>query len=536
MRTLTAALLLVCLLPFGATRAVVVEIHVTSAANSGPNTLRQAIIDGNALVANNDLPLILIDLPGSSPIMLASPLPALVASYVRIHGTQASRAVIDGRNAHQILRTNSSVLVFGLRNVSVMNGFSTTSASACLSMSVPTSMGFATLEKVWFQGCRQAVGVARGAAINTSHNLTIKNSYILDNKNVGTTSAEGGAIYAAGPIQISKSYFASNSAKAQGAAFGGAIYMADPDRSLTITDSQFTFNSVKSLGVTLSANGGAIYAGEGSEVDIEHSSFEGNEALTPARPGFSNGGAISTGGHLKITRSSLVANQAAAGGAISYFEFDAPTETNVEIHNTSFILNKAIAGPGGAINTSRGMLTLRNNTFWHNSATERGNNLADSAGGGKLAHVWNNLFTAGSGTSSSCYFFSLVTPASTGYNILANSDCGLGAGPGDQITIGLGIIGLKVDPISNFVSVWMVQDSPAVEGGNPAAVDDNIPSACPKFDAPGNARPALGIGVDGNGPPIPARCDIGAYESPGEAPLFYGSFDDPLFGYQDWGS
>lgn len=168
-------------------------------------------------------------------------------------------------------------------------------------------------------------------------------------------------------------------------------------------------------------------------------------------------------------------------------------------------------------------MTLRNNSFWHNSAAQLGNNLANSTGS-VLEYVWNNLFTPGDGSSSSCQGF--AAPTSAGYNVLPNANCGLGAGPGDQITMGLGIIGLKLDSI-DVASVWMVQDSPAVEGGNPATVDDNTPEACPELDAPGNARPALGIGIAGSGPPVPARCDIGAYESPGEAPLFYGSFDNP---------
>ena len=532
MRTLTAVLLLICLLPLGATRAATIDIHVTSAADSGPNTLRQAIIDGNALVANNDLPRILIDLHGSSPIMLASPLPALTPSFVRIHGTKGTRAQIDGGGAHWILRTNSSVLVLGLKNVALLNGYSATAASACLRMAAPTSAAFATLENVWFQGCKQSVaGLANGAAISTSHSLTIKDSYFKANQSVSGDSVRGGAIYANGSVQISNSQFVANFAIASIMAYGGAIYMSAPDKSLTITDSEFVDNKAVGVGATGYSRGGAIYAGESVDVAIEHSSLVGNGALTPTRPGFSGGGAISTSKRLQITRSSLVSNQADHGGAIDHFQLDVPTETNIDIRNTSFILNKAIANRGGAINTNRGMLTLRNNSFWHNSAVEGGNNLADSSGGGKLAHVWNNLFTAGDGSSPSCIYFSLVTPASTGYNIVPNADCGLGAGVGDEITIGLGIIGLKLDPI-DVASVWMVQDSPAVEGGNPAAVDNNVPSACPKLDAPGNARPALGIGVPGNEAPIPPRCDIGAYESPVEAPLFYGSFDDPLLGYE----
>ena len=160
MRTLIAALALVCLLPLGA-HAAIVDIHVTSAANSGPNTLRQAIIDGNALVATNDVPRIMIDLDNASPILLTAPLPTVTATYLQIRGTGSHRARIDGGGAHRILTTNSSVLLLHLKNVVLINGYSTQGAG-CLQMSNPTSSGFATLENVWFRNCKQS-GVGSGS-------------------------------------------------------------------------------------------------------------------------------------------------------------------------------------------------------------------------------------------------------------------------------------------------------------------------------------------------------------------------------------
>ncbi len=505
MRTFTAALLLVCLLPFGATRAAVVDIHVTSSADSaavvdihvtssadsGANTLRQAIIDGNALVANNNVPRILIDLNGSSPIVLTSPLPNMTATSFQINGAKAGRAVIDGNDAHRILVTDSTVLLFGLKNVALLNGFSTTTSSACLGMAAPASTGYATLENVQIQGCKQAAaGIAQGAAISTAHNLTIKNSTFQFNESVGTSSVQGGAIFIGGNVDLTirGTYIGSNRAVSNGPA-GGAR-----------------------------ASGGAIHMLGGASITIDDSVFTSNYVKTSNDPGPSIrfGGALDVrlSGALVVRRSAFVNNDAGEGGAIYHWGTPSSTPT-VELRNVTAFANQATLGSGGFL-ASTGVLTLYNNTFWRNSASMAGDNLAGTFGA-TIHTAYNNLFAAGKGAGDSCTGFTMSFSA--GYNIVPAIECGLGVGSTDKVTSDLHIRGAYMGPGQDY-TVQLYARSPALDAGNPLIPDDTSFARCTETDSIGQPRP-----VDASATGAPAICDIGSLEAQSEPPLFIDDFE-----------
>ncbi len=492
MRPLIAALALalVCLLPLTA-RGAIITINVTSAANSGPNTLRQAIIDGNALQTNNNVPRILIDLDSSTPILLTSALPAMTAPYFEIKGIRAGQAVIDGAGAHRILTSSSAVLLFSLKNIRLFNGYSTTAAAACLDMAGGTSAAYTNMEDVWFQNCVQsASGVANGGAIRTGHNLTIKNALFQFNASIGTSSTQGGAIAMLGntDLTIRSSRFYSNRAESN-AAVGAA-----------------------------SATGGAIFVVDGKSITIEDSKFVDNHARTPndSGPGIRYGGALDVrlDGKLSLLRTALVSNDAAEGGAIRHRGVFTGNPI-VEMRNVSAFDNRATLGNGGVL-LSNSQLILYNNTFWRNSASQAGDNLA----GFNTAFVsaaYNNLFAAGVGAGDSCTGYNYAS--SSGYNIVPAIECGLGGGTTDIISNDLHIRGAYTGPGWDF-TVQLNSSSPAFDAGNPQAPSDTILARCATTDFLNRPRPA-----DASGTGATPRCDIGALEAQSEPSLFIDDFE-----------
>lgn len=472
--------------------AAVVDIHVTSHADSGPGTLRQAILDGNTFPASGNVPRILIDLDGSNPIVLASVLPTLTAPSFIIQGNLPGKAVIDGNHAVRILDVNAAVLLFSLRNLRLQNGASTSSAGACLHMPGNANAGYATLDGTWFQSCTQdSAGIANGAAVNMGRNLTVTDSVFQFNQSQGVSSTQGAAIalFGSNDLTVSNSYFGSNHAVSSGSpgtgqALGGAIFIASGD-TVSIADSTFTDNDARtpnssSAGSTL---GGALYATLSAPLEILRSAFTGNDA--------------------------------GAGGAIFHVGNDS-NNASVSLRNSSLYDNHASQGRGGAL-FSNSRLTLRSNTFWKNSASESGDNLATASSGVQIDAAHNNLFAAGTGSGDSCSGYATAT--ASGYNIVPAIECGLGSGGGDQVTTDLHIRGAYSGPGLDY-SVRFYAHSPALDAGNPISPDDHDSAACPLVDGILQPRPA-----NGSGTAAPARCDIGALEEQAEVALFVDNFD-----------
>lgn len=483
-------------------QAAIIDIYVTSSDDSGSNTLRQAIIDANANDLQNNGSKIRIRLSNNDPIDLTSNLPQITARVITIAGDNGYYPRINGNAAHAMFQATTNVVLFALRNLDLERGQSAANRGGCVEFA---SAGNINIENVSFFGCE-----ARG-----------------------DPTASGGAIYANGTVEISQSQFFTNYANGNHGAWGGAIYHPGFNGELTILDSQFNGNQAVAVATSASASGGAINAK--AKTRIERSSFLHNAARSPNDQYGASAGAIEqTGAPLALFRSSLIANRASSsGGAMGFHQDTTPTEVNLDLRNNLFVLNAAEANKGGAIYSNNGMLSLRNNSFWHNSAHHIGDNLYGSTNS-VMAQASNNLFMIGDGNRDSCTSFNTASSTTSSvYNILPAVQCGMGSGPGDRHTQDVGIIGLQYDAAAPGKSyLWLVQDSPAIEGAYPSTPDDDDPHACPELDGPGNARPQLGIGIPGSGPPIPARCDIGAWESPGEAPLFYSGFDDPLHGFE----
>lgn len=472
-------------------RAAIVDIHVTSAADSGPNTLRQAIIDGNALPASNDAPRILVDLDGNNPILLQSPLPTLTAPVFYIIGNLQGRARINGQDTHTILDVHPDVLLLRLEHLGLYHGLSGNASAACLNMPGDSRAGSATLMDVWIQSCKKTTtGVARGGAVVMGRNLTVTDSVFQFNQALGSSDVAGGALALTGnnSMTASNSYFGSNMARASGGT---------------------------SVGL---ARGGAIFISLGNTLSISDSTLVENVAIAPNNPdsGRELGGALYAAlkDEAEIERSSFAFNQTGTGGAI--YHFATTTDATLFMRNTTAYKNSAFEGMGGAV-FSNGDLSLRSNTFWKNNAVVAGDNIATDTAGLDIDSAFNNLFAAGDGVGDSCHGFG--SSLASGWNIVPAAECGLGNGNGSQINTNLHIRGVY-SGVGPTHTVELYAGSPALDAGNPAAPDDSDFDTCPETDMLGQPRP-----VDSSGTGAPARCDIGAREAQSEPSIFIDNFD-----------
>ena len=125
---------------------------VSSTADSGPETLRQAILDANATGGDDT-----IEITATGTIVLSSPLP-MIADNTVLNGTGTNQVTISGNNAVQIFSTKSGT-------TNVFNG-------------VSISRGLATNDK-------------QGAGISNAGDLTLMNCAVEDNT---TIAGLGGGI------------------------------------------------------------------------------------------------------------------------------------------------------------------------------------------------------------------------------------------------------------------------------------------------------------------------------------------------------
>src|SRR6185369_11380780 len=144
---------------------------VSSTADSGGGTLRQAILDAN-FAAGDDT----IEITTTGTIALSSLLP-LIADNTVLNGPGTNQLTISGNNAVQIFSMKSGT-------TNIVNG-------------VSLSGGRATND-------------AHGAAISNAGDLTVMNCAIVDNT---TISGLGGGIYNAGNLTVLNSTIARNSVR-----------------------------------------------------------------------------------------------------------------------------------------------------------------------------------------------------------------------------------------------------------------------------------------------------------------------------------
>ncbi len=297
---------------------------VTNTNDSGPGSLRQAVLDANA---NPGLDDVVFSSVSGSIILTTGQID--VTDSVNINGPGASVLTVDGNNASRIINASPYYApTITVKGLTLTNG-----------RVEETSNGFPR---------------GLGGAIFNSGGLTVVESVITGNQ----ANANGGGIYAGAYVDtvIQESTVSGNTANSGGGIFGNYVTVQDSTVSgnrakfggglgtsccygrITVENSVFSGNHSESFG------GGAINASnDKSGFSVQNSTFTGNTTG-------GSGGAISRTDRFNSTRivnSAFFRNTAtgdcgAINGNTSYGSF-------IEIQNSTFSGNTAMTGDGGAL-------------------------------------------------------------------------------------------------------------------------------------------------------------------------------------------
>lgn len=319
---------------------------VTNVDDSGPGSLRQAIIDAN----NNPNPPGMVDeivfnVPANSVIPTDAAVDntftgqMTITDAVEISGPGADMLTIDAQMLGRIFNIddgNPADIVVSIDGLSLING--------------------------------SAPGPATGGAIVNLEILSI-DSCVFDNNFSGNG---GGAILNGGTIvDITDSTFSGNISED-----GGAIFNNVDSTIETITGSTFQNN-------LSNASGGAIFNNAGSTVmEISNCTLSGNNA--------NGGGAIDNAGTIDLITSSTFADNLAFtdnGGAISNRD-----GTITTITNSTFSGNNAFIDGGAIYNLADTINTISNSTFSGNNAGVDGGAISN-VGDGTITEINTNSFS-----------------------------------------------------------------------------------------------------------------------------------------------
>jgi predicted outer membrane repeat protein len=276
---------------------------ITNLNDSGPGSVRQAIINANASASAYTA-----SFSVSGTIMLASTLPAIAnTAGLTINGT-GQTVTISGNNAVRVIQVDAGASLT-LNDLTIANGYSAGEGGGIW------NDGTLIITNSAFSGNRAETSGGGIYSIGTL--MTITNSTFSGNSAIagGDGIADGGGVYSgigAGPLTITNSTFSRNAAVQ-----GGGLYMV---HTVNITNSTFSENSA--------GWGGAILTTVGTSIlTIANSTFSDNSA-------YGEGGGINNGGTLDITNSTFSGNNAAVeGGGIS--SYDTATLRNTIVANST---------------------------------------------------------------------------------------------------------------------------------------------------------------------------------------------------------
>jgi hypothetical protein len=281
---------------------------VTSLADSGAGSLRQAVLDANSAGGDNT-----ITFAVNGTVTLQSALPDL-SSNVDIEGPGPSslsvqRSPAPGTPAFSILTVDSYATVrvagvmltngSGFYGGGIFNDGGTLTVDNC----------FVIANTAWRGGGILNFGTLTVSASILSTNVATNNGggianfgpLALDHSILsGNSGDNGGAVYnfGAGSLALSYSTLSYNSAN-----FGGAI--ADNGGTVTVDSSTVAYNTALS--------GGGIANPYGGTVVVRDSTLAGNTATSAAGGGIAN----DSGAVLTVSNSTIAGNAAASGGGIA---------------------------------------------------------------------------------------------------------------------------------------------------------------------------------------------------------------------------
>jgi len=326
--------------------------EVTTTADAGGGSLRQAIVDANA-AAGPDTITFAPSVTGS--ITLASDLPYVTTDALAIQGPGADVLAIDG-DGRRILNFTDSI-TSGTNSVSglTLTGGFTLGNGGAINLDSGGSDLEVTDAVISGNTARgDGGGVALVATNGGSGALTVTNSTITGN----TTDGGGGGVYFYGDGDVRDQLTITGSTISDNVADGGGGGLYAKYGTVSITDSVFSGN-------TTDGGGGGLYL-RYSNTDISGTTITGNEATDE-----SGGGVKASESIVTVDATTISGNSSDSGGGGVYV--DNGVGYSFTMRNSTVSGNTAgFYGGGLYFNEAGGSATIENSTISGNTAGQAG--------------------------------------------------------------------------------------------------------------------------------------------------------------------
>ncbi|HCU25395.1 MAG TPA: hypothetical protein DF383_10270 [Deltaproteobacteria bacterium] len=475
---------LLCIFTFGAFSLQAAT--VTSNADSGAGSLRQAILDA----VDGEIISIPADTSMGGPIILSGQI-QILQSNLTIQGAGAGLTTIDGDQKDRIFEIGDGVTptLVTITGMTIKNGKTVGESGAGISVNSSSTLqlhdshvGPNTAEIFIFPGGFQ---LAPGGGIASSGSLFIFNSTIDGNSATGgggilcdgplaeltdttisnnkSTLVSGGGIFNRCKLTLRGTSLGTGACNVTGNTgnSGGGIF----NHSNSFQNPEIYIDTCTISNNTGQAGGGIRNSNSGGNVSttIFNSIISGNHAITAAPYAASGiGGGIANGDLFDVTskpltidRTTISNNDATGiGGGIANFDSSGSlmitnttlsenysdsfggggiaTNSSADISNTTFYMNETNGDGGGILNFDQSTINLNNVTIANNTADKDG--IGGGNGGGIAGHdsatinfqntlIADNFDTSTSGAvDKDCSTTGGLTLNSQGYNLIGVVD------------------------------------------------------------------------------------------------------------------
>ncbi|THH39504.1 choice-of-anchor Q domain-containing protein [Neolewinella litorea] len=353
--------------------AVAATITVTTTANDGSGSLRQAV----ASAAPGDM------------IVFAAATDHHAITLLSVINIEKNLTVVGNGMTNTLIRGNFTNRAFSIRkgatvtikDLSIFDGVERIGGG--LRIRAGSSL---VIEGIHIYNCvaNGPVATQGGGAIFNEGNLTIVDSKLTGNAAVGP-SGSGGAIFNApgGALSISGTRIESNEANRAG---GGIEDVSGSGTVVTISDSKILRNTVNNA----PGNGGGIHVGSNGDVMLVGTTIDLNKAGAEGG-GVWNGAGTLTVDNSLVRQNVAMGNDADQGGGGLYNNGGG----TIVLQNNARVLNNKATGTsgsgGGILNNVGTTLLISDSQISGNEANRAGGGIEDVSGSATAFTITNSM-------------------------------------------------------------------------------------------------------------------------------------------------
>ncbi len=339
-------------------RSLLTTFTVSSLADSGAGSLRQAILDANGAAGDDEI----VFQSGLNGTIALTSGQMMISETVVITGNGAANSIIDAQEASRIFEISSGAV--SLDGFTLQNGQTTAN------------------------NVNYADNTNNGGAIKSmsSGTLTISGTTLSGNATLGG-GAHGGAIFSdTGAIVLNESVLSGNRTTGDGA-YGGGLFCRSGE--VTITRSSLSGNLTEGA----SSDGGAIFIANGA-VSINQSTLSANSTMDA----FADGGAVfARNNSIVLSQSTISGNSVQGNGSQGGAIFSG--YGSVTASQSTLTLNSSTQSVGGGIVSNSGSISIRNSIVAGNTDNGTAPDVQRSLNVGDTLTIESSLIGRNNGTA-----------------------------------------------------------------------------------------------------------------------------------------